>query len=52
MIRAILILLVMSGSCFGQDSTRFGKLIPKTALKFTPFTLINFYSSLELSLEQ
>ncbi len=52
MIRVFFILLIFSGSCFAQDSTRFDKLIPRTALKFTPFTLINFYSSLELSFEQ
>ncbi len=52
MIRPFLILFLATGSCFAQDSTRFGKLIPRSALKFAPATLVNFYPTLEFSYEQ
>jgi hypothetical protein len=43
---------MIASSCYAQDSIHFEKLIPRTALKIAPLTLINFYPTLELSLEQ
>lgn len=50
--RTFIILFLVTGSCFAQDSIRFDKLIPRTALKFAPATLLNFYPTLEFSFEQ
>ncbi|HOX82435.1 MAG TPA: hypothetical protein PLJ60_06250 [Chryseolinea sp.] len=52
MLRNVFLLLFIAGSCYAQDSTQFDKLIPRTAIKFAPLTLANFYPTVELSIEQ
>lgn len=52
MIRPILLLIVASSSVLGQDSLMTeAVLIPDRAIKLSPFHLMNFYPSLQVSYE-
>jgi hypothetical protein len=48
----LLLLLTCRLEVAAQDSLRHNKLVPRHALKFSPFHLINFYPTLEFSYEQ
>lgn len=48
----LLLLLVCTTGVNAQDSLRYEKLVPRHALKFSPFHLINFYPTLEFSYEK
>jgi hypothetical protein len=52
MIRNTLLLFIIASTCCAQDSVQFNKLIPRTALKIAPLTMVNFYPTVELSFEQ
>jgi hypothetical protein len=47
------LLLILPGTiAHAQDSVRYNRLVPRHALKFSPFHLINFYPTLEFSYEK
>lgn len=46
----IIFFLLISGTSFGQDSL-LNKLIPRHALKFSPYHMIGFYPTLQLAYE-
>lgn len=47
-----LLLLLVCTIVNAQDSLRYEKLVPRHALKFSPFHLLNFYPTLEFSYEK
>jgi len=51
MIRYLILMLVLSTTCFGQDSTNIDRVVARHAIKYSPFHLINFYPTIQLAYE-
>lgn len=48
---SLLVCFLMSGNLFAQDSLTMDMIVPKSAVKFSPLHLINFYPTIEVSYE-